>query len=59
MIAAALSMAEPAQAAGGAYGILEGRTAALVHPAVMGTLFVGCALGRPSTTLTRIPGAWS
>jgi len=41
MIAAALSMAEPAQAAGGAYGILEGRTAALVHPAVMGTLFVG------------------
>jgi hypothetical protein len=34
-----LLAAEPAFATGGAFGILEGRTAALVHPAVMAILF--------------------
>lgn len=32
---------DSALAAGGEYGILEGRTIALIHPAVMGSLFAG------------------
>lgn len=45
-IAVALATASPALAKDGAYGILEGRTAALVHPAVMGVLFLRYVLTR-------------
>lgn len=38
--AAPLLAAAPAYAKGGEFGILEGRTIALIHPAVMGFLFV-------------------
>ena len=39
LAAAPLLAAGPALAKGGEYGILEGRTIALIHPAVMGFLF--------------------
>lgn len=39
LAAAPLLAAGPASAAGGEFGILEGRTLALIHPAVMGSLF--------------------
>lgn len=39
LAAAPLLASAPAMAAGGEYGILEGRTLALIHPAVMGFLF--------------------
>ena len=41
MLAATLTTAGPAFAKDGDYGILEGRTAALIHPAVMAVLFLG------------------
>jgi hypothetical protein len=40
MLAGPLIAAEPALAKEGAFGILEGRSFALIHPIVMGALLV-------------------